>query len=135
MITVAWGDCDPAGIVFYPTIFSWIDRGGRVVLRRMGVSRDQELSGGPIFPILSAEARFLAPIRLDDEIAVQVTVSHVGRTSFTLAYTLTRPSDGVRVAVGVERRVKAMGGPEGTLLPTPLSERERSELELLRPPA
>jgi 4-hydroxybenzoyl-CoA thioesterase len=24
--TVDWGDCDPAGIVFYPRYFAWFDR-------------------------------------------------------------------------------------------------------------
>jgi YbgC/YbaW family acyl-CoA thioester hydrolase len=134
-ISVGWGDCDPAGIAFYPTIFSWIDRGGRAVLRRLGVTRDQELSGaGPIYPILAAEARFLAPIRLDDVIEVQAVISDVGRTSFNLAYVLRRPSDGVRVATGSERRIKAIHGPDGTLVPTPLDPGERAGLEALRAP-
>ncbi len=25
-IRVEWGDCDPAGIVFYPRYFEWFDR-------------------------------------------------------------------------------------------------------------
>ena len=24
-ITVNWGDCDPAGIVFYPNFYKWMD--------------------------------------------------------------------------------------------------------------
>ena len=24
-LTVGWGDCDPAGIVFYPNYFRWFD--------------------------------------------------------------------------------------------------------------
>jgi acyl-CoA thioesterase FadM len=24
---VTWGDCDPAGIIFYPNYFRWIDSG------------------------------------------------------------------------------------------------------------
>ena len=24
---VTWGDCDPAGIIYYPTYFRWIDAG------------------------------------------------------------------------------------------------------------
>ena len=23
--TVEWGDCDPAGIIFYPTYYRWMD--------------------------------------------------------------------------------------------------------------
>ena len=26
-IRVDWGDCDPAGIVFYPNFYRWMDRG------------------------------------------------------------------------------------------------------------
>ena len=27
LIRVQWGDCDPAGIVFYPRYFEWFDAG------------------------------------------------------------------------------------------------------------
>ncbi len=131
-ISVAWGDCDPAGIVFYPNIFAWLDRGGRAVLRRMGVTRDDELAGDrPSHPIVAAEARFLAPIRMDDELDVRASVAHVGRTSFSLAYELWRTGDGVQVAAGSERRVKVRTGSDGALEPTPLDDGERAVLSAL----
>ena len=27
LVQVDWGDCDPAGIVFYPNFYRWMDRG------------------------------------------------------------------------------------------------------------
>ena len=131
-VAVAWGDCDPAGIAFYPTIFSWIDRGGRAVLRLMGVTKEDELAtDSPSYPITAAEARFLSPIHLDDELDVRVAVSRVGRTSFSLAYELWREPDGVLVAVGAERRVKAQIGSRARLEPVLLDDRERGALSRL----
>lgn len=128
-VAVGWGDCDPAGIAFYPTIFSWIDRGGRAVLRLMGVTKEDELASDcPSYPITAAEARFVSPIHLDDELDVYVAVSHVGRTSFSLSYELWREPDGVLVAVGSERRVKAQIGGGSRLEPVLLDDGERGVL-------
>jgi len=33
---VFFGDCDPAGIVFYPNIFSWFDRAFHMLLDPLG---------------------------------------------------------------------------------------------------
>jgi acyl-CoA thioesterase FadM len=32
-VTVAWGDCDEAGIVFYPNDFYWFDSAFQALLR------------------------------------------------------------------------------------------------------
>lgn len=34
---ITFGDCDPAGIVFYPNAFRWMDAGFHTLLRPVGV--------------------------------------------------------------------------------------------------
>ena len=33
---VAWGECDPAGIIFYPTYYHWMDAAAGSLLARCG---------------------------------------------------------------------------------------------------
>ena len=35
---VHWGDCDPAGIIFYPTYFRWMDAAAWALLDAVGYS-------------------------------------------------------------------------------------------------
>ena len=36
-LTVAWGDCDSAGIVFYANYFRWFDEASRRLFVRAGL--------------------------------------------------------------------------------------------------
>src|SRR5215472_16734707 len=60
-IRVDWGDCDPAGIVFYPNYFRWFDANTTALFETAGLSlpalyRAHGLVG---FPILNTGAKFL----------------------------------------------------------------------------
>ncbi len=37
-IEVGWGDCDPAGIVFYPNFYRWFDACSHALLTARGLS-------------------------------------------------------------------------------------------------
>ena len=59
-VEVTWGDCDPAGIVFYPRYFAWMDQASHLMAREMGVAREAMLppTGDVGFPIVGARAQF-----------------------------------------------------------------------------
>src|SRR4029078_6946841 len=44
-VTVEWGDCDPAGIVYYPSYFKWFDQATSRLFLAAGLSRDDVSSG------------------------------------------------------------------------------------------
>lgn len=101
--TVTFGDCDPAGIVFYPNIYGWFDRcfhdwlagfGGHAsVCARLGA-----IGAG----LMQADARFRRPMRPNDRITVSMTIADWGRKALTLQYEITR--DGEVAATGTEVR-------------------------------
>ncbi len=37
-VEVEWGDCDPAGIVFYPNFYAWFDASSHALLDALGFS-------------------------------------------------------------------------------------------------
>jgi 4-hydroxybenzoyl-CoA thioesterase len=109
-VQVGWGDCDPAGIVFYPRFYAWMDMVSHVLAREMGIPRDSMIPPGPEmlgFPVVGTEAQFLTPARMDDVLEVRTWVSRVGRSSLSLRHEIVR-KDGdqeVVIARGREDRV------------------------------
>jgi 4-hydroxybenzoyl-CoA thioesterase len=123
-LTVQWGDCDPAGIVFYPRFFAWMDRVSHALERELGITRDEMLPPGTAgFPLLSAQAEFLAPALMDDVLEIRGRVSRIGRTSLALSHEIVRvsPEPEILLARGREERVFVERAPGGKLTPRPLT--------------
>src|SRR5687768_7140212 len=82
---VEWGDCDPAGIAFYPRFFAWMDHMSHVLGREMGLTpSDMVGNNAHGFPLVAAQAEFLSPARLEDQLEVRVYVTRLGRSSLSL---------------------------------------------------
>jgi len=118
-VTVGWGDCDPAGIVFYPRFYAWMDTVSHVLARAMGIPREAmlppraDLVG---FPVVGTQAQYLTPARMDDLLEVRTWVAHVGRSSISLRHAIVRlETDGSEtpIAHGREDRVFIRQGPDG----------------------
>jgi YbgC/YbaW family acyl-CoA thioester hydrolase len=128
---VRWGDCDPAGIAFFPRFFEWMDLASHALAQEMGISREQTL--GPAsygFPAVHAQAEFLSPALLYDELEIRTSVTRVGRTSLHLRHEVVRPADGTLLARGTAVRVhiRRTAGRIGAMVPCPLTRRMRAVL-------
>ena len=117
---IAWGDCDSAGIVYYPRYFHWMDVAFQTLLRKAGFSHrvlTQEF--GVHVPIFDAGAKFIGPATYDDRLAVEAEVVHWGNTSFRVSYRGAR--DDTPVFEGYEARVWAKFAPDGAITTTPIA--------------
>jgi 4-hydroxybenzoyl-CoA thioesterase len=114
-ITVRFGDCDPAGLVYYPALFHYCHAAmEEFFAARCGTTYARLLAEERLgFPTVDVRAEFFEPLVYGDEAEVEVWVSRVGRSSATFEYRLRRARDGhlcasatlVQVAMGlVERR-------------------------------
>ena len=118
-IQVGWGDCDPAGVVFYPRFYAWMDTVSHVLAREMGISRESMLPPAADllgFPVVATQAQYLTPARMDDVLEVRTWVARVGRSSLSLRHHIVRlEADGTQtpVAHGREDRVFIGNGPDG----------------------
>ncbi len=84
---ISFGDCDPAGIVFYPNIFRWMDAAFHNVLRPAGGHAElcrqlQSVGVG----LVDASAKFLFPMRDGDALEIRSQVSEWSQKTMTLAY-------------------------------------------------
>jgi 4-hydroxybenzoyl-CoA thioesterase len=118
-VQVGWGDCDPAGIVFYPRFYAWMDTVSHVLAREMGIPRESMIPPGSDmlgFPVVGTQAQYLTPARMDDVLEVRTWVARVGRTSLSLRHEIVRiESDGgvTPIARGREDRVFIAHGSDG----------------------
>jgi acyl-CoA thioesterase FadM len=104
-VTVEWGDCDPAGIIFYPTYFRWWDQGTWRLFWAAGIDRQtmREQMGGAEMPIINAAGTFETAVTPGDRLTIETTVERWGNSSFRVAHRATM-ADGKAVAHGHETR-------------------------------
>jgi 4-hydroxybenzoyl-CoA thioesterase len=107
-VTVEWGHCDPAGIVYFPNYFSYFDSGANALfLRALGLNKFQMLKKYDLvgIPLVDVGARFIVPSVFGDVVTVESTVVEIKRSSFRMQHRLLK---GETLAVeGNETRVWA----------------------------
>jgi YbgC/YbaW family acyl-CoA thioester hydrolase len=101
---VHWGDCDPAGIIFYPTYFRWMDSATWAFFESVGYDAKRMRAENLAMPLVSAQSEFLAPAMQGDRCEVRSRISRFGGKSFVVTHEIVR-ADGAGLANGVETRV------------------------------
>ena len=94
-LKVRFGDCDPAGLVYYPTIFHYCHVAmEEFFAERCGISYAQLMADERIgFPTVNVQSEFFTPLVYGDEVEIEVSVSRVGRSSVTFEYRVRRAGD------------------------------------------
>jgi 4-hydroxybenzoyl-CoA thioesterase len=106
LIRVQWGDCDPAGIVFYPRYFEWFDAGTILLFEKAtGMTKIKMLEkyGGAGLALVEASAKFSVPSQYGDDIEITTSVKEFGRSSFSMLHKVTKA--GAPALEGYEKRV------------------------------
>lgn len=124
-VTVEWGDCDPAQIVFYPNYFRWMDVASLRFFRAAGVPpwREFEAQTGILgTPLVDASAHFLRPASYGDVLDIRTAIDEWRGKSFVMSHIIRRGDDvlveGREVRVFARRhpddpsRIQAVSAPE-----------------------
>ncbi|HEX8847339.1 MAG TPA: thioesterase family protein [Pyrinomonadaceae bacterium] len=106
-IPVRFGDCDPAGLVYYPVLFHYCHIAmEEFFAERCGISYSRLMADERIgFPTVNVQAEFFVPLVYGDEAEIEVLVSGVGRSSVTFEYSIRRTSDNTLCARSVQVQV------------------------------
>jgi YbgC/YbaW family acyl-CoA thioester hydrolase len=118
---VQWGDCDPAGIIFYPTYFRWMDAATWAFMDSVGYSAKRMRAEQLAMPLVSAQCDFLVPAEHGDRCEVRSRIARFGGRSFVVTHQIVRADD--VLAQGGETRVwgrlsKGPGTPvKGEMIP------------------
>jgi 4-hydroxybenzoyl-CoA thioesterase len=111
-VRIEWGDCDPAGIVFYPRFFAMFDASTTALFERaLGMTKYEfiERYGIVGYPMVDTRARFIVPAKFSDDVVIESTVKEFRRSSFDVEHRLT--NGGALAVEGFETRVWAARDP------------------------
>ncbi|MCG6903635.1 MAG: acyl-CoA thioesterase [Rhodobacter sp.] len=112
-LMIEWGDCDPAGIVFYPRYFAMFDASTANHFAAAGMPKPELLRrfGLVGFPMVDTRAVFHIPSSFGDEVEIVTRFLRFGRSSFDVEHRLMR---GDKLAVeGFEKRVLVRKSDDG----------------------
>lgn len=129
MVRIEWGDCDPAGIIFYPRYFEIFDASTSLIFERaLGMTKfkmfkELEFDG---FPLVRTRARFLKPTRFGDDVTVKSSILF-GRSSFDVEHQLTL--DDATCVECSEKRVWARRDASGRLKSHPIPDTVRKKFQ------
>lgn len=112
-LTIAWGDCDPAGIVFNPRFFEFFDASTwQLFDAALGVKPQALNAAYNIIgiPLVDVSANFIKAVKFGDTIEIATQATNFGRSSFQIEHRL---SVGGKLHVeGFEKRVWAAKDPD-----------------------
>ena len=107
-LTIEWGQCDPAGIVFNSRFFEMFDTSTWLLFEKaLGVKAHELAASFGIIgiPLVDAGANFLKPAKFGDVIEIASRVREFRRSSFDVEHKITIA--GVLAVDGSETRVWA----------------------------
>jgi acyl-CoA thioesterase FadM len=82
---VAWVDTDAGGRIHFTAAFRWAEAAETALCRSLGL-----LEAWADYPRRAVEAEYLAVLRFEDEIEVELRPEHVGTTSVRYAWEIRR---------------------------------------------
>jgi 4-hydroxybenzoyl-CoA thioesterase len=104
-IHVEWGDCDPAGIVYFPRFFEYFDACTNALFEKAGIRKPEMLKQYSLLgiPMIDTRAQFYAPASFGETVVVESRITEWGRSSFQVEHKLYKGD--VLAAEGSEKRV------------------------------
>lgn len=105
-LRIEWGDCDPAGIVFYPRYFAMFDHSTTMLiaaatgLNKFDLLKTFDFAG---YPMVDTRGKFYKPCRFGDDVTIESAFTKVGKSSFDIHHRLM--NKGELALEGFETRV------------------------------
>jgi 4-hydroxybenzoyl-CoA thioesterase len=132
---LSWGECDPAGIIYYPTYYHWMDSATWAMVGAAGFPASRMRAEHFTMPLVDSNCAFLSSPQFGDACEVRSQVTRWGRASFTVSHEVVMAGDGRVLAQGSESRVwcRYQAGPGSPLRSEPMPPELR--LALGGPPA
>ncbi len=135
-LKIDFGDCDPAGIVFYPNYFRWFDRAthdlfGSAGYSHIGLRREH---GWLAWPLADVGARFRLPATFGDQIEIRSSIGEWRDKTFKVNHLVSRGAD--LLVEGWELRFIGEPHPEvpgrlrAVMIPAPVTTTRAGETEM-----
>jgi 4-hydroxybenzoyl-CoA thioesterase len=107
-VEIEWGDCDAAGIVFYPRYFAMFDASTAYLFEAaLGMKKIAWTKAFGIvgIPMVDTGAKFIVPSSYGDVITIETSAAEIRRSSFDIRHRVLK--DGALAIEAHETRVWA----------------------------
>ena len=128
-VEIQFGDCDPAGIVYYPNYFRFFDNATAGMLSAaFGMHKRNGLSHFGIagIPMVDTGARFIRPSSFGDVVEIRSEITELGRSSFSVKHSLFK--QGELAIEAHEKRVWVVRSEDGGIRSAALPDNVRALL-------
>ena len=105
-VRIEWGDCDPAGIVYFPRYFVIMDNCTSYLFERATGITKYEMQKKYDFtgmPMVDVRGRFYIPARYGEDLVAESKIVEFGRSRFEVEHRLLK--DGQLAVEGFETRI------------------------------
>lgn len=104
-VRVYYYDTDAGGVVHNVAYLRLIEEARSHLAEHIGWSLE-EMGAGPVVPVVArTEIDYMKPARLGDRLRIDARLTALARSSFDIAFTVIRPSDGAVIARCLQRLV------------------------------
>ena len=83
-------DTDAMMVVHHANYIRWFEIGRVEYLRSIGITLDDMMADGYVFPITEVDAKYHAPGRFDDELTIETTATALTKAKMVFAYRIMR---------------------------------------------
>jgi 4-hydroxybenzoyl-CoA thioesterase len=131
-VRIEWGDCDPAGIVYFPRYFSFFDACTAAMFEEVGLPKQALLRQYDIvgFPVVDVSAKFMIPSKFGEDVSIETSIREWKRSSFRVHHRLLKGPElaieGFETRVWVGRHPDKPGAIKARPIPRELIDRFRT---------
>jgi acyl-CoA thioester hydrolase len=118
ILRVRYAETDAMGVVYHANYLVWFEVGRGDYFRALGQDYGQWEQRGYALPVAEVSARYHAPARFADEIAVRTWLEQVRSRGLTLGYEVVKADTRLRLATGWTKHICMDGQGQACRLPS-----------------
>ena len=128
-LTVAWGESDPFGLVYYPMMFTWFNETEHELLRGLGFGTNELIKKHrTAFVMGDVHFRFIGPAAYGDKVRTTIKLVKMGGSTLHWDCKAVQAATGAPVTEGRAIRIYAQIQDDGNLKAIPIPEEIRTAL-------
>ena len=115
-LTVAWGESDPFGLVYYPMMFTWFNEAEHELLRALGFPTNKLIKENrTAFVMGDVHFRFIGPAGYGDQVRTTIQLAKMGASTLHWDCKAVQAGSGEVITEGRAIRIYAQIKEDGNL--------------------
>ena len=98
-------DTDAMNVVHHANYIRWFEIGRVEFLRMAGITLNELMDAGYLFPITDVSCKYLSPGKFDDELLIETTPVSLTKAKMVFSYRIIREGDNTVLVTGKTQNV------------------------------